>query len=313
MSDQPGYTRVPNALLEIIATLPDAECRVMLVIVRRTFGWNKPNATISIKDFTDATKMSRQGVLNGIEAAITRGLITRSPAGYNNGYTYQVVNEVDPLQVVNEVDQSTKWTTSSQRSRPLVVNEVDHLTPDLPHQEALNDMPKEIYKEKERKYIADDAQSAPPPHTKPARTRKPKADPDSPLAVRQALADTCAIEYGRHGPKEPKLQVNTVAGKLWKAAQEKGATEAQVIEGIKTTAAYCRRAVYPYKDGQPLTPGAIHKHWKAAIEERDRTRARGNGAYVNGASAPSALAALSPADVADGAEIARLFRQGGGR
>ena len=315
MSDQPGYTRVPNALLEIIATLPDAECRVMLVIVRRTFGWNKPNATISIKDFTDATKMSRQGVLNGIEAAITRGLITRSPAGYNNGYTYQVVNEVDPLQVVNEVDQSTKWTTSSQRSRPLVVNEVDHLTPDLPHQEALNDMPKEIYKEKERKYIADDAQSAPPPHTKPARTRKPKAEPDSPPEVRAAIAKGSAIDL-HTGLKADIVQVNQTGARLWRDMRQPGQTVESFVADIRYVGKWIRNTQHPYKDSaQRIPPSALIKFWPAAMEARPKPRAAANGTYANGTHAP--LDTRTPQERA--AAVAILAQQieqqhgGGGR
>lgn len=129
MSDQPGYTRIPNALLELLPSLPDAECRVLLVIVRKTLGWQKACDVISYSQLRDATGMSQQGVINGVEAAIKRGILKREPSGHNNGFCYEILAD----QVVNEVDhldkQSTKQT--SQRSRPLVVNEVDH----LPHEE----------------------------------------------------------------------------------------------------------------------------------------------------------------------------------
>lgn len=288
-TDQPQepYTRVPNALLEAVAMLPDAECRVVLVIVRRTLGWQKTCETISLKEFRDATGLSRQGVINGIEAAIKRGIITRTVTGYNNGFCYQVVHEVDHLQVVHEVDQSTKLTTSSPRSRPLVVHEVDYLHSDLPQQEAVNEVPKE---RKERK---DNILRT---------SRKRAAAPPTPAPIRTALADVCAIDM-HYGPKEPVLQVNTVAGRLWTAAQGKGASEQQAVEGIHTTAAYCRRQVYPYKDGQPLTPAAIHKHWRAAIQDRDKQRAR---ASPNGHAPPSLI---PPAEIADNAEVARLFRE----
>lgn len=117
-ADQEPYTRIPNALLEVLATLPDAECRVMLVILRKTAGWQKACDVISYSQLATATGMSRQGVINGIENAIKRGILRRTPSGFNNGFCYEVVNEVDHLK------QSTKQT--SQRSRPQVVNEVDH-------------------------------------------------------------------------------------------------------------------------------------------------------------------------------------------
>lgn len=122
---------MPNALLELLSLLPDAECRVLLVIARKTIGWQKACDVISVSQLVTATGMVKQGVLNGLKAAMKRGILKRSPSGFNNGYCY----EIDHDQVVHEVDhlkQSTKQTTersSSPRSRPLVVHEVDHLGP----------------------------------------------------------------------------------------------------------------------------------------------------------------------------------------
>jgi len=128
MTDKPNWTEVPNALMELMPYLPEAECRVMLVIARKTHGYHKACDIISYSQLEDATRMSRQGVINGVEAAIKRGILKRAASGFNNGYCYEILAD----QVVNEVDhfkQSTKKTTerpSSQRSRPQVVNEVDH-------------------------------------------------------------------------------------------------------------------------------------------------------------------------------------------
>lgn len=149
MTDQEPYTKIPNALLEVLATLPDAECRVMLVIIRKTAGWQKACDVISYSQLATATGMSRQGAINGVEGAIKRGILKRTPSGFNNGFCYEVVNEVDHLK------QSTKQT--SQRSRPLVVNEVDH--------QVVNevDPQKKRYKEKKEKIVG--AAQAPPPTT----------------------------------------------------------------------------------------------------------------------------------------------------
>jgi phage replication O-like protein O len=123
MADKPNWTEVPNALMELMPYLPDAECRVMLVIARKTHGYHKTCDVISYSQLTNSTNMSRQGVINGIEGLIKRGILKRTPSGFNNGFCYEILAD----QVVNEVDhlkQSTKCT--GQRSRPLVVNEVDH-------------------------------------------------------------------------------------------------------------------------------------------------------------------------------------------
>ena len=147
MTDQTGYTRVPNALLECLATLPPAETRVLLAIIRKTTGWQKAADVIRYTQLEAATGMSRQGVINGVEGAIKRGMLKRTPAK-NNGFVYEVVNEVDHSepQVVNAVDQSTSLT--SLQSRPLVVNEVDHSEPQVVNEV---DTQKKDLKEKERK------------------------------------------------------------------------------------------------------------------------------------------------------------------
>jgi len=115
MADQPGYTRMPNALLELLSLLPDAECRVMLVIARKTIGWQKVCDVISYSQLEAATGMAHQGVINGVKAAVKRGILKREPSGHNNGFCYeilvdQVVHEVDHLaaQVVHEVDTQKK-------------------------------------------------------------------------------------------------------------------------------------------------------------------------------------------------------------
>jgi len=73
MTDEPNWTKVPNALMELMPYLPEAECRVMLVIARKTHGFHKVCDVISYSQLEDATRMSRQGVINGVEAAIKRG------------------------------------------------------------------------------------------------------------------------------------------------------------------------------------------------------------------------------------------------
>ena len=115
---QPNYTQIPNALLdEHMADMKEAELKVTMAIARKTFGWHKQTDRLSITQLMDLTGLSRQGVLNGIEAGLNRGTIYREAVGQSFAYSL----------VVNEVDQSTDST--SQRSRPEPVNEVDQLPP----------------------------------------------------------------------------------------------------------------------------------------------------------------------------------------
>lgn len=118
----PNFTQIPNLLLEEhIKLMTEAEMRVALAIARKTFGWHKRQDRLSLSQLMEWTGMSRQGVINGIEAGITRGIIRREQDG--QGYLYELVI-IDGQ--VNEIDQS-KSTETSQRSRPELVNEVDQL------------------------------------------------------------------------------------------------------------------------------------------------------------------------------------------
>ncbi|HMR01740.1 MAG TPA: replication protein [Candidatus Competibacter phosphatis] len=120
----PNYTQIPNILLEDhIKAMTEAEMRVALAIARKTFGWHKRQDKLSLSQLMDLTGMSRQGVINGIEAGIKRGIIRRERDG--QGYLYELV--VTPGKAVNEVDQCADESTS-QPGRPALVNEVDQLS-----------------------------------------------------------------------------------------------------------------------------------------------------------------------------------------
>lgn len=97
--------------------------KVILAIVRQTFGWHKADDRISISQLVKLTGLTRQGVINGVARALEDGFLDRQPVGQSFTYSLKVVNEVDqPL--VNEVDQFQPQ--ASQQDRPELVNETDH-------------------------------------------------------------------------------------------------------------------------------------------------------------------------------------------
>lgn len=84
----PNGTYVPDDLFDLLAPrLTEAELRVLLYIVRRTFGFGKNADAISLKQLTDGitardgrildygTGMSRKGVIAGIKGLLTKGII----------------------------------------------------------------------------------------------------------------------------------------------------------------------------------------------------------------------------------------------
>jgi DNA-binding MarR family transcriptional regulator len=110
----PNYTQVPNYILDNLDRFTnEAEMKVVLVVARKTFGWQKKRDTISLSQLEDATGMTRQSVADGLKRAISNGWIERVVDG--NSFSYAVV--------VQKVDQSKPQT--SPESRPKVVQKVD--------------------------------------------------------------------------------------------------------------------------------------------------------------------------------------------
>ncbi|MBU0607283.1 MAG: replication protein, partial [Armatimonadetes bacterium] len=85
----PNGTFVPDDVFDVLAPrLSEAELRVLLYIVRRTFGFGKHADAISLKQLTDGitardgrvldhgTGMSRKGVIGGIKGLLGKGVIS---------------------------------------------------------------------------------------------------------------------------------------------------------------------------------------------------------------------------------------------
>ena len=150
--EKPNYTQTPNILFdEIMRDLNGAELKVILAVIRKTFGWHKERDRISLTQLEEMTGLSRQGILNAIhgkkkEKSVIGGLVNK---GYikiietKQGNVYELI--------VNEVDQQE---TASQLSRLEVVNKVDQES-GLASQQSrhtkestLNKLSKEIYSPK---------------------------------------------------------------------------------------------------------------------------------------------------------------------
>ncbi|MVN86874.1 hypothetical protein GO986_08865 [Deinococcus sp. HMF7620] len=133
--EPPNYTKVPNKLFWLLPLMGEAELKVTMVIIRDTFGWNADGAATarSLTELMALTGLSKQGVLNGLNAGQDRGTLYKiSGRGPKAAYGL----------VVNEVDRSTELTglpsrpelvnvvdRAGQPSRPVLVNEVDRQTP----------------------------------------------------------------------------------------------------------------------------------------------------------------------------------------
>lgn len=117
--DDPTFTPVPDVFFDVlIPKLSDAELRVALYIMRRTYGFKKKSDSISLKQMVDGiTKrdgevldsgsgLSKAGAAKGIRGLVEKGIIVarrnRSQARGDEPTTYRLHFRDDPV--------STSWT-----------------------------------------------------------------------------------------------------------------------------------------------------------------------------------------------------------
>lgn len=258
------WTAMPNHLIALMPKLGPPATMIVVAVARKTLGWQKESDVISISQFIGMTGLSRQGTIDAVEKAIKVGAITRTP-DKRNGFRYRLVNDVDcSAPLVNETDQST--TTTSQRSGLPLVNDVDCSSPPL-----VNDVDTQKKDLKKRKKDLVAPVGATPP------TEKKPAEPPTPASIRTLIADLCSIDLdGKTASEKQMRSLNAEAKKIWAAAQRQGKNERECCEAIKYVASWIKRTVYPYSNGQPITPSAIRERWKAAMDAKPKTP------YLNG-------------------------------
>src|SRR5262245_40474862 len=102
----PNTTQVPNVLLDVVMRrVSNPALRVLLAVVRKTYGFQKQSDHISLTQLQELTALSRQGVVNGIK---TLGEIITVRQGKREGNEYALNLNVATGELVNGIDQSTK-------------------------------------------------------------------------------------------------------------------------------------------------------------------------------------------------------------
>lgn len=86
-----GYTRIANELLEAICRLNISgnEMRILLYIIRRTYGFNRSYAEIPLSDISAALGMKKGNVSRGIKKLREANIVDHRP---NKGTTPQTVS-----------------------------------------------------------------------------------------------------------------------------------------------------------------------------------------------------------------------------
>jgi hypothetical protein len=78
----PNYTQTPNDLFdELLPEMGLAELKVVMVIIRNTFGYHRDEVKLSVRALARATGMTAKSTLAGAEQAEAHGLIERHQDG----------------------------------------------------------------------------------------------------------------------------------------------------------------------------------------------------------------------------------------
>lgn len=107
----PNTTQTPNVVFDsLMADLPDSELRVLLVIIRKTYGWQKDTDRISNSQFEAMTGLKVTAIKCATRSLSDKGLIVKSPPqkmGGMNEYEFTPPGrEADPLLVVQPTEGS---------------------------------------------------------------------------------------------------------------------------------------------------------------------------------------------------------------
>jgi hypothetical protein len=126
----PNTCQVPNVLLdEIMPRIGGVALKVLLAIVRQTYGFGVPSRQIGLQKLSKLTGLSVQGVLNGTKELGGLIAVTRGPTNTRVSNEYALNIDVSTGQLLNEIDQSKDL--SSQKIHNRLLKRVDSLKPNL--------------------------------------------------------------------------------------------------------------------------------------------------------------------------------------
>jgi phage replication O-like protein O len=78
----PNFTQTPNDLFDHwLPHLKEIELKVLMVIMRKTFGWHKTRDRISISQFEKLTGSYAKNILGALESLISKGVIYKEVVG----------------------------------------------------------------------------------------------------------------------------------------------------------------------------------------------------------------------------------------
>lgn len=86
-----GYTKIADELLSAIIRwrLSSYECRVLLFLIRKTYGWGKKEDWVSRSQFASATGIRESHISRALSMLIKQNIVTKGGTGYRPKWSIQ--------------------------------------------------------------------------------------------------------------------------------------------------------------------------------------------------------------------------------
>ncbi len=88
----PTYTMVPNDFFDLAQEMKPAELRVLIYLMRETFGWHRSTISITIRKLARGTNLTPKSVMSASKELEAKGLVIRRVL-LNNTTTWECVIE----------------------------------------------------------------------------------------------------------------------------------------------------------------------------------------------------------------------------
>lgn len=165
-----GYTMIANELLEALAfiQLPPTEWQVLLVIIRKTYGYKKKVDSIANFRIVQATGLSKEVISRSLKSLSNKNLIYRDHkiVGLNKNYDTWKLTELLTKKLIEQsteltelstlVDRTVNFSNNGSRHKKLIEQST------FTHEKSYALNKKETYKKKEsNKDIKENINSKP--------------------------------------------------------------------------------------------------------------------------------------------------------
>lgn len=131
-----GFTKIPNDIMDALigSGLSGAQIRVVLYIIRKTYGWEKNYDRISITKMAKELRISKRWCIGIVDDLRKSGIIVAEDGGVRRAYNMRISDPDDWDKVVNETSPDEAGIKVNKTSPDLEQNftrRMNKTSPDL--------------------------------------------------------------------------------------------------------------------------------------------------------------------------------------